>query len=248
MTGVERGDNGVARYADRPASLVHLLRASVDRDAAASAVVEVGAGSLSYAELWDRAARIAGGLRAAGIERGDRVAIRLQNGIDWVLAFFGAQLAGAVAVPVNTRFTEEEAAYVIKTRERLHVCARRRAARRRAGRRRGSAARRSRRDLLHQRHHRLSQGRDDLARRTSPPTARTRSAALRSTRSEGPRSRPDVRAAVSRHGLQQPADPGARARRQVVFCRARSTSTGFFAPSASTGSTSSSRCPRSTTP
>jgi long-chain acyl-CoA synthetase len=113
MTGVERGDDGVARYADPPASLVHLLRASVDRDAAASAVVEVGGGSLTYAELWDRAARVAGGLRAGGVRRGDRVAIRLQNGIDWVLAFFGAQLAGAVVVPVNTRFTEDEAAYVI---------------------------------------------------------------------------------------------------------------------------------------
>jgi acyl-CoA synthetase (AMP-forming)/AMP-acid ligase II len=57
---------------------------------------------------------VAGGLRAAGIERGDRVAIRLHNGIDWVLAFFGAQLAGAVVVPVNTRFTEAEVAYVIE--------------------------------------------------------------------------------------------------------------------------------------
>ena len=113
MAGVERGADGVARYADRPASLVHLLRASVERDATASAVVEVGGGSLTYAELWDRAARVAGGLRAGGVERGDRVAIRLKNGIDWVLAFFGAQLAGAVAVPVNTRFTEDEVAYVV---------------------------------------------------------------------------------------------------------------------------------------
>ncbi len=113
MTGVERGADGIARYANRPASLVHLLRASVDRDAAASAVVEVGGGSLTYGELWDRAARVAGGLRADGVKRGDRVAIRLQNGIDWVLAFFGAQLAGAVAVPVNTRFTDDEVAYVV---------------------------------------------------------------------------------------------------------------------------------------
>ncbi len=113
MTGVERGADGVARYVDRPSSLVHLLRASVERDAAASAVVEVGGGSLTYGELWDRAARVAGGLRALGVRRGDRVAIRVQNGIDWVLAFFGAQLAGAIVVPVNTRFTEDEVAYVV---------------------------------------------------------------------------------------------------------------------------------------
>ena len=114
MTGIERGADGIARYTSRPASLVHLLRASVDRDAAASAVVEVDGGSLTYGELWNRAARVAGGLRASGVRRGDRVAIRLPNGIDWVLAFFGAQLAGAVVVPINTRLTEKETAYILE--------------------------------------------------------------------------------------------------------------------------------------
>ncbi|HEX3509612.1 MAG TPA: AMP-binding protein, partial [Solirubrobacteraceae bacterium] len=97
----------------RPASLVEMLRASVERDGSSRAVLDVGGPALSYADLWERAARVAGGLQRAGIERGDRVAIRMANGIDWVLAFFGAQLLGAVTVPVNTRFTEDEAAYVV---------------------------------------------------------------------------------------------------------------------------------------
>ena len=41
------------------------------------------------------------------------VAIQLGNGVDWVLAFFGAILADAIVVPVNTRFTETEADYVV---------------------------------------------------------------------------------------------------------------------------------------
>lgn len=113
-TGTELGEDGVTRYSGRPASLVHLLKASVERDAGATALVEIGGPSLSYGELWERAARVAGGLRAAGIERGDRVALRLGNGIEWVLAFFGAQLLGAVVVPVNTRFTDDEVAYVVE--------------------------------------------------------------------------------------------------------------------------------------
>ncbi|MEA2140405.1 MAG: long-chain acyl-CoA synthetase, partial [Solirubrobacteraceae bacterium] len=113
-SAVRRDEDGLARYVDRPDSLVHLLRASVDRDSAAAAIVEVGGRSLSYGELWDGAARVAGGLREAGIGRGDRVAIRLGNGADWVLAFFGVQLLGAVVVPVNTRFTDEEVAYVVQ--------------------------------------------------------------------------------------------------------------------------------------
>ncbi len=122
-SGVERGADGIARYRDRPDSLVHLLRASVERDADAIAVVEVGGASLSYGELWERSARVAGGLRGLGVERGDRVAIRLPNGIEWVLAFFGAQLAGAVVVPVNTRFTEEEVAYVVGDAGAVHTFA-----------------------------------------------------------------------------------------------------------------------------
>ncbi len=112
-SAVVRGADGVAGYAGRAASLVELLGASVERDPAAPAVVVVGGESLSYEELWRRACRVAGGLRSLGIDRGDRVAIRLGNGIDWVLAFFGAQLIGAVVVPVNTRFTDEEAGYVV---------------------------------------------------------------------------------------------------------------------------------------
>ncbi len=78
-TGVVRDEAGLAHYRDRPASLVAMLQASVDRDAAATALLEVGGASLSYGELWERAARVAGGLREAGVERGDRVAIRLRQ-------------------------------------------------------------------------------------------------------------------------------------------------------------------------
>jgi long-chain acyl-CoA synthetase len=113
-TGAQRGADGIARYLDRPPSLVAMLRASVERDASATAVLEVGGDSVTYGELWHRAMIVAGGLREAGVERGDRVAIRLANGIDWVLAFFGAQMLGAVVVPVNTRLAEEEVAYVLE--------------------------------------------------------------------------------------------------------------------------------------
>jgi long-chain acyl-CoA synthetase len=113
-SGVERDPGGRARYTGRPASLIAMLQASVERDPAATAVLEVGGPSVSYAELWERAARVAGGLRDAGVGRGDRVGILLANGIDWVLAFFGTQLLGGVVVPVNTRFTEAEVAYVLE--------------------------------------------------------------------------------------------------------------------------------------
>ncbi len=113
MTGITRGPDGIARYNNLAESLVHMLRATVDRRGANEAVVHVGGERVDYRTMWDRAARVAGGLRALGIARGDRVAIRLGNGLDWCLAFWGGLLAGAIVVPVNTRFAEPEAQYVI---------------------------------------------------------------------------------------------------------------------------------------
>lgn len=112
-TGVERDAAGIKRYTELPDSVVAMLRTSVERDPDAEAVVEVDGPRLTYRELWDAAARVAGGLRASGVGRGDRVAIRLGNGIEWVLGFLGTLMAGGVAVPVNTRFTDAEAQYVV---------------------------------------------------------------------------------------------------------------------------------------
>jgi acyl-CoA synthetase (AMP-forming)/AMP-acid ligase II len=112
-SGCTRHPDGIVRYQDRPRSLVEMLRASVARSPSHPALIEVGGDAFSYAALWERAARVSGGLRDRGVERGDRVAIRLGNGIDWCLAFFGVQMRGAIAVPVNTRFTDIEASYVL---------------------------------------------------------------------------------------------------------------------------------------
>jgi long-chain acyl-CoA synthetase len=112
-SAIERGPDNVARYLNRPQSLVHMLRATVDKWPNKEALVELGGERITYPQLWDRSTRVAGGLRAMGVQRGDRVAIRLGNSINWCSAFFGALMAGAVVVPVNTRFSESEVEHVV---------------------------------------------------------------------------------------------------------------------------------------
>lgn len=112
-SAITRGADQIARYDNLPASLVEMFRATVDRLPDKEAIVELDGERVTYGELWERSARVAGGLKALGVNRGDRAAIRLANGLDWCLAFFGIQLAGGVAVPVNTRFNESEVDYVI---------------------------------------------------------------------------------------------------------------------------------------
>ncbi len=113
-SGITTDAAGIKHYEALPSSLVDMLRHSVDAHPDRDALVELDGPRVSYRELWDRAAGVAGGLRAAGVRAGDRVAIRLGNGNEWVLAFFGTIFAGGVVVPVNTRFAEAEVAYVLE--------------------------------------------------------------------------------------------------------------------------------------
>ncbi|SCX56601.1 Acyl-CoA synthetase (AMP-forming)/AMP-acid ligase II [Klenkia marina] len=112
-SGTEVGADGIRRYTGLPQNLLHMLRQAVEAHPERTAVVELGGERVSYRDLWDRSARVAGGLRAAGVQPGDRVAIRKGNGLDWVLAFWGTLLAGGVVVPVNTRFAQPEVDYVV---------------------------------------------------------------------------------------------------------------------------------------
>ncbi|MGY1751530.1 class I adenylate-forming enzyme family protein [Blastococcus sp. SYSU D01042] len=120
--GIDVGADGIRRYRDLPRNLTQVLRAAVDRRPDAEALVQLGGERVTYRQLWDRAARVAGGLRAAGVQPGDRVANRLPNGNDWVFAFWGTLLAGGVVVPVNTRFAEPEVRYVVEDSGAAHVC------------------------------------------------------------------------------------------------------------------------------
>jgi acyl-CoA synthetase (AMP-forming)/AMP-acid ligase II len=113
MAGVVRTDDGVLRYSTLAPSLLDMFRASVDRHPDRECVVVLDGERVSYRQLWDRSARVAGGLRAVGVRPGDRVANRHGNGLEWCLGFWGTLMAGAVVVPVNTRFSDSEVSYVV---------------------------------------------------------------------------------------------------------------------------------------
>ncbi len=68
---------------------------------------------LSWAELDAAVDRSAAGYAAHDLAPGDRVAIQLPNGLDWLRAALGALRAGLVVVPVNTAYTDPELEYVL---------------------------------------------------------------------------------------------------------------------------------------
>jgi acyl-CoA synthetase (AMP-forming)/AMP-acid ligase II len=83
------------------------------RDPKATAVVDA-AGALSYEDLAERVARLHGHLRATGLQRGDRVALWLENSSDYVVALYGCWCAGVVAVPVNAAASMREVTRVLE--------------------------------------------------------------------------------------------------------------------------------------
>ena len=63
---------------------------------------------VTRAALAEESARLAAGLRAIGVEAGDRVAVWLPNLPAWLATFFACGRLGAIAVSVNTRFRSHE--------------------------------------------------------------------------------------------------------------------------------------------
>ncbi len=68
---------------------------------------------LTYGELHERATRLANCFHAHGLEPGDKVAIELVNGPEYLEVFYAALLAGCVPVNVNYRYVGEELAYLL---------------------------------------------------------------------------------------------------------------------------------------
>ena len=105
------------RWGTIPAALLD----AVDRGGDREALVD-GDHGWTWNQLGSAIDRATKAYLAAGIEIGDRVAIWAPNCAEWVVALLGLQSAGAVLVPLNTRFKGAEAADILgRSRARILV-------------------------------------------------------------------------------------------------------------------------------
>jgi len=95
-----------------------LLDSQAERYAGRDALVHVEAGTrFSYTEFKDECDRVARGLMALGIEKGQHVGIWVTNYTEWVVAQFATAKIGAVLVTVNPSYRTHELEYVLKQSE-----------------------------------------------------------------------------------------------------------------------------------
>jgi long-chain acyl-CoA synthetase len=97
-------------------SLVHALRRAV-AETPDRAFLAYFDGRLTYRDVDELSDSVAGHLTARGLERGDRVAVLLQNSPHFVLALLGAWKAGATVVPVNPMYKSGEVGHVLQDGE-----------------------------------------------------------------------------------------------------------------------------------
>jgi len=81
-------------------TLAEALRKVAEAHPSREALV-CGEARRTYGQFWEQVRRTAAGLREMGVDRGQRVALVLEPGIEFAVAFFAVVGLGAVAVPLN---------------------------------------------------------------------------------------------------------------------------------------------------
>lgn len=95
------------------ATMSRMLQAAVTRQPDKTALVDGRGTRLTYRELDDQVARLAGGLREMGVNPGDRVGVMMRSHSGYVLAYYALITRGRVIVPINVRLAAPELAYIL---------------------------------------------------------------------------------------------------------------------------------------
>ena len=93
-------------------NLAHNLTTSAHRDPNGPAL-RIEDAVITYAELDEATARVAGLLRERGLEPGDRVGVMLPNVPQFAFAYYGVLRAGGVVVPMNILLKQREVEFYL---------------------------------------------------------------------------------------------------------------------------------------
>jgi len=107
------GQRVVRCFQERPRDVVSMWREAARRRPDAEALI-CGAARLSWAQLETRVMRLAAALQSHGVGRGDRVALLLGNGVEFVVSSYAVMAIGAVVVPLSVRDQSAGIGYILR--------------------------------------------------------------------------------------------------------------------------------------
>jgi len=96
-----------------PLTIPHVAEEAARKWSNEPALLENGE-EWSFSELWRRGRESASAFLAAGIGKGDRIAIWAPNSREWIVIALGILTAGAAVVPLNTRLKGREAGDILR--------------------------------------------------------------------------------------------------------------------------------------
>lgn len=99
-----------------PQTLAGALAAGALKRGATTFLIQ-GDVEMGYAELEAASQRVAAGLLALGMRRGDRIGLLSLNRLEWVVLFFACARIGAVAVGMSPRYRGAELSYILRDSE-----------------------------------------------------------------------------------------------------------------------------------
>jgi long-chain acyl-CoA synthetase len=94
-------------------TIPEMLVTVAKQNAGRTAIVDGGV-AIDYATLERKITSLAAELYGRGVRRGDRVALLLPNGLDFVISYFAIAGVGAVAVPLNDHYQQTELLYFLE--------------------------------------------------------------------------------------------------------------------------------------
>ncbi|WP_298630355.1 AMP-binding protein [uncultured Thermus sp.] len=101
-----------------PGGRLNLVEAALRHEPTALALIhqteEGGVRTLTYGELLPEVERVAAGLRALGVERGDRVGLWFPMGLEAAILLLAVSWLGAIAIPIFSGYAAEAAAVRLK--------------------------------------------------------------------------------------------------------------------------------------
>lgn len=104
-------------FKNRPSSIGEFISRSIEADPSKVAIVSEE-GSVTYEELGQRGQQVASTLQARfDIQKGDRLAILIGNGIDFPTLVYASSLIGCILVPINIKLAPEEISYILSHSE-----------------------------------------------------------------------------------------------------------------------------------
>ncbi len=112
MEEIAHAGRPVRAWKNGPKSLVDIWLAAAAH--ASRTFIVSGRIRVTYDAFRRASFAFARALIAGGVGKGDRVAILMRNEPEWIVAFYGAALAGAIATPLNAWWSAAELAYAVK--------------------------------------------------------------------------------------------------------------------------------------